>query len=55
MPPPPDKEVNSEVATKSSEEGSKTLEIGFPDFLQDSVLPLLKYLDTKREKYIVRR
>lgn len=27
----------------------------FAEFLQDSVLPLLKYLDTKREKYTMRR
>ncbi|OAE23091.1 hypothetical protein AXG93_2590s1010 [Marchantia polymorpha subsp. ruderalis] len=53
-PPSPEEEVRSEVATKTSEEGPKTLEIDFPDFLLDSVVPLLKYLDKKREKYIVR-
>ncbi|OAE31099.1 hypothetical protein AXG93_4031s1520 [Marchantia polymorpha subsp. ruderalis] len=33
----------------------KPLEITFPNFLHDNVVPLLKYLDTKREKYIVRK
>lgn len=47
--------MRSEFATKTSEEGPKVLEITFPNFLQDSVVPLLKYLDTKRKKYIVRK
>lgn len=47
--------MRSEIAKKTSNEGPKTLEITFLDFLHDSVVPLLKYLDTKREKYIVRR
>lgn len=47
--------MRSEVATKASAEGPKALEIAFPDFLQYSVVPLLKYLDTKRKKYTVRR
>ncbi|OAE35313.1 hypothetical protein AXG93_392s1620 [Marchantia polymorpha subsp. ruderalis] len=54
-PPPPEKEVTLEVSMKTSSEEVKTLEITFPDFLQDSVVPLLKYLDTKREKYSVRK
>ncbi|OAE19818.1 hypothetical protein AXG93_4639s1020 [Marchantia polymorpha subsp. ruderalis] len=54
-PPSPEEEVRSEVATKTPEEGPKALEIAFPDFLQDSVVPLLKYLNTKRGKYIVRK
>ncbi|OAE31832.1 hypothetical protein AXG93_685s1000 [Marchantia polymorpha subsp. ruderalis] len=54
-PPPPEEEVRSKVATKTLEEGPKTLEIAFPDLLHDSVVPLLKYLDMKRKKYIVRR
>ncbi|OAE20373.1 hypothetical protein AXG93_1992s1040 [Marchantia polymorpha subsp. ruderalis] len=41
-PPPLEEEVRSKVATKTSEEGPKTLEITFPEFLQDSVVPLLK-------------
>ncbi|OAE27655.1 hypothetical protein AXG93_3286s1020 [Marchantia polymorpha subsp. ruderalis] len=40
---------------KTSGEEVKTLEITFPNFLHDSVVPLLKYLDTKREKYTVRK
>ncbi|OAE29423.1 hypothetical protein AXG93_4548s1000 [Marchantia polymorpha subsp. ruderalis] len=42
-PPPPEEEVRSEVAEKTSEEGPKLLKIAFLDFLQDSVVPLLKY------------
>ncbi|OAE30334.1 hypothetical protein AXG93_4201s1350 [Marchantia polymorpha subsp. ruderalis] len=48
-PPPPEEEVKM----KTSGEEVKTLEITFPDFLQYSVVLLLKYLDVKREKYIV--
>lgn len=54
-PPPPKEEVRSKVEEKTSEEGPKELEVAFPDFLHDSVVPLLKYLDKKRGKYIVRR
>ncbi|OAE28730.1 hypothetical protein AXG93_1617s1140 [Marchantia polymorpha subsp. ruderalis] len=43
-----EEEVRSKVGTKTSAEEVKTLEITFTDFLQDSVVPLLKYLDTKR-------
>ncbi|OAE34134.1 hypothetical protein AXG93_2891s1600 [Marchantia polymorpha subsp. ruderalis] len=53
-PPPPEEEVRSEVATKILKEGPKALKIDFPDFLHDSVVSLLKYLDKKREKYTVR-
>lgn len=52
---PLEEEVRFEVASKTLEEGSKALEVVFADFLQDSVVHLLKYLDTKRKKYIVRR
>ncbi|OAE30803.1 hypothetical protein AXG93_857s1040 [Marchantia polymorpha subsp. ruderalis] len=55
VPPPPEEEVRSEVVEKTSEERTKALEIAFLDFLQDSVVPSLKYLDKKREKYTVRR
>lgn len=41
-PPPPEEEVRSEVAEKTLEEGLKALKIDFPDFLHDSVVPLLK-------------
>ncbi|OAE19998.1 hypothetical protein AXG93_3213s1000 [Marchantia polymorpha subsp. ruderalis] len=54
-PPPPEEEVRSEIRTKTSSEEVKPLEITFLEFLHDSVVPLLKYLDTKREKYIVRK
>ncbi|OAE32331.1 hypothetical protein AXG93_3017s1000 [Marchantia polymorpha subsp. ruderalis] len=54
-PPSPEKKVRSEAATKTSEERPKALEIAFADFLQDSVVSLLKYLDKKRKKYNVRR
>ncbi|OAE30810.1 hypothetical protein AXG93_857s1120 [Marchantia polymorpha subsp. ruderalis] len=46
-------DVRLEVETKTSEEELKGVEVTFPDFLQDSVVPLLKYLDRKREKYDV--
>lgn len=42
-----------EVSMKTSDEEVKTLEITFTDFLQDSVVPFLKYLNGKREKYVV--
>ncbi|OAE29760.1 hypothetical protein AXG93_810s1010 [Marchantia polymorpha subsp. ruderalis] len=47
--PPPEEEVRM----KTSNEEVKTLEVTFPDFLQDSVVPLLKYLNRKRKKYAV--
>ncbi|OAE32872.1 hypothetical protein AXG93_3052s1020 [Marchantia polymorpha subsp. ruderalis] len=43
-PPPPKEVLRSEIRTKTSEEETKTLEITFSNFLQDSVVPLLKYL-----------
>ncbi|OAE29953.1 hypothetical protein AXG93_669s1010 [Marchantia polymorpha subsp. ruderalis] len=49
--PPQEKAVRLEVGEKDAEEESKELVVSFPDFLQDSVVPLLKYLDGKREKY----
>lgn len=54
-PPPLEEEVRSKIRTKTSEEKVKIMEITFLDFLQDSVVPLVKYLNTKREKYIVRK
>ncbi|OAE26640.1 hypothetical protein AXG93_793s1000 [Marchantia polymorpha subsp. ruderalis] len=52
LPTSPVKEVRTE-GEKTSGEDVKTLEITFPEFLQDSVVPLLKYLDGKRGKYAV--
>ncbi|OAE30773.1 hypothetical protein AXG93_4876s1140 [Marchantia polymorpha subsp. ruderalis] len=46
-------DVRPEVEKKTSEYESKGVEVTFPDFLHDSVVPLLKYLDGKREKYVV--
>lgn len=54
-PPPPEEVVRPKVATKTLEERSQAMEIAFPDFLQDSVVSSLKYLNTKREKHTVRR
>ncbi|OAE29337.1 hypothetical protein AXG93_3102s1640 [Marchantia polymorpha subsp. ruderalis] len=53
LPPSPVKDVRPEVEKKISEEKSKGVDVTFPDFLQDSVVPLLKYLDGKKEKYVV--
>ncbi|OAE27649.1 hypothetical protein AXG93_3337s1120 [Marchantia polymorpha subsp. ruderalis] len=39
--------------TKTSEEEPKKLVVSFPEFLHDSVIPILKYLDGKRVKYVV--
>ncbi|OAE24638.1 hypothetical protein AXG93_4863s1010 [Marchantia polymorpha subsp. ruderalis] len=52
-PPPPGKEVRHKEEKKASEEESKDLVVYFSDFLQDSMIPLLKYLYGKREKYVV--
>ncbi|OAE20094.1 hypothetical protein AXG93_2611s1000 [Marchantia polymorpha subsp. ruderalis] len=47
-------EVRPEEEQKTSlGEEVKTLEVTFPEFLQDSLVPLLKYLDGKRRKYAV--
>ncbi|OAE18231.1 hypothetical protein AXG93_3012s1010 [Marchantia polymorpha subsp. ruderalis] len=43
--------VTHEDERRSSEEDPKNLVVAFPDFLQDSVVPFLKYLDGKRDKY----
>ncbi|OAE22374.1 hypothetical protein AXG93_2318s1210 [Marchantia polymorpha subsp. ruderalis] len=51
LPSSPVEDVRPEEEKKTSEEKSKGVEITFPDFLQDSVVPLMKYLDRKREKY----
>ncbi|OAE30475.1 hypothetical protein AXG93_942s1180 [Marchantia polymorpha subsp. ruderalis] len=53
LPTSPVEEVRPEEGKKTSGEDVKTLEITFPEFLQDSVVPLLKYLDGKRGKYDV--
>lgn len=42
-----------EVEKRSLAEDPKEVVVPFPDFLQDFVVPLLKYLDKKREKYAV--
>ncbi|OAE24011.1 hypothetical protein AXG93_4266s1070 [Marchantia polymorpha subsp. ruderalis] len=43
--------AKSKAEKRSPEEEPKELAIAFPNFLQDSVVPLLKYLNGKREKY----
>ncbi|OAE31984.1 hypothetical protein AXG93_4421s1370 [Marchantia polymorpha subsp. ruderalis] len=53
LPSSPTEEVRPAKETKTSQEESKELVVSFPDFLQDSVVPLLKYLDGKREKYAI--
>ncbi|OAE31108.1 hypothetical protein AXG93_1928s1010 [Marchantia polymorpha subsp. ruderalis] len=53
LPSSPVEDVRPEEEKKTSGEEVKTLEVTFPDFLQDSVVPLLKYLERKREKYDV--
>ncbi|OAE30325.1 hypothetical protein AXG93_4201s1260 [Marchantia polymorpha subsp. ruderalis] len=47
LPTSPMEEVRPEEGKNTSGKDVKTLEITFPDFLQDSVVPLLKYLDEK--------
>ncbi|OAE20210.1 hypothetical protein AXG93_1219s1100 [Marchantia polymorpha subsp. ruderalis] len=49
----PTGEVRPAKEAKTSQEEPEELVVSFPDFLQDSVVPLLKYLDGKREKYVV--
>lgn len=53
LPTPPVEEVRPKEGEKTSGEDVKTLVITFPEFLQDSVVPLLKYLDGKRGKYAI--
>ncbi|OAE29583.1 hypothetical protein AXG93_4003s1040 [Marchantia polymorpha subsp. ruderalis] len=53
LPKSPVEELRPEEGEKTSGEEVKTLEVTFPEFLQDSVVPLLKYLDGKRKKYAV--
>ncbi|OAE19478.1 hypothetical protein AXG93_1040s1420 [Marchantia polymorpha subsp. ruderalis] len=53
LPTSPVEEVRPEEGEKTSGEDVKTLEITFSEFLHDSVVPLLKYLDEKRVKYAV--
>lgn len=53
LPSSPIEEVRRAEETKTSQEEPKELVVSFPDFLQDSVVPLLKYLDGKRENYDV--
>ncbi|OAE22964.1 hypothetical protein AXG93_1384s1000 [Marchantia polymorpha subsp. ruderalis] len=38
---------------RSSEEEMKQLVVAFSDFMQDSIVPLLKYLDGKQKKYAI--
>ncbi|OAE33546.1 hypothetical protein AXG93_4032s1030 [Marchantia polymorpha subsp. ruderalis] len=45
--------VRSKAEMKSSEQEPKELIVAFPNFLQDNVVPLLKYLDGKQEKYAI--
>ncbi|OAE30516.1 hypothetical protein AXG93_2862s1000 [Marchantia polymorpha subsp. ruderalis] len=52
-PPSPEEEVRLKVKKKASKEKPKELVVSYPDFLQDSVVPLLMYLDRKRENYDV--
>ncbi|OAE30808.1 hypothetical protein AXG93_857s1100 [Marchantia polymorpha subsp. ruderalis] len=49
-PPPPEEAVRSEIEEKKE---LKELVVSFPDFLHDSNISLLKYLDGKREKNVV--
>ncbi|OAE22287.1 hypothetical protein AXG93_2775s1000 [Marchantia polymorpha subsp. ruderalis] len=53
LPSSPTGEVRLAEETKTLQEEPKELIVSFPDFLQDSVVPLLKYLYGKREKYAV--
>ncbi|OAE29584.1 hypothetical protein AXG93_4003s1050 [Marchantia polymorpha subsp. ruderalis] len=53
LPSSPVEDVTPEEEKETSGVEVKMLEVTFPDFLQDSVVPLLKYLDGKREKYVV--
>lgn len=48
-PSPPEEEVRPKVENKALAEEPKELVVSFPDFLQDSVVSFLKYLDVKRE------
>lgn len=56
LPSSPTEDVRPEEEKKTSKEESKVVDITFPDFLQDSVVPLLKYLAQRevqlREKEI---
>ncbi|OAE24750.1 hypothetical protein AXG93_1800s1010 [Marchantia polymorpha subsp. ruderalis] len=52
-PPPLEEEVRPKVKKKVLKEEPKELVVSFLDFLQDSIVSLLKYLDRKREKYAV--
>lgn len=52
-PSPPEEVERPEVEKKALEEEPKKLVVSFLDFLQDSVVPSLKYLDGKRKKYVV--
>ncbi|OAE31765.1 hypothetical protein AXG93_4874s1300 [Marchantia polymorpha subsp. ruderalis] len=53
LPSSPVEDVRPKVEKKTSEEESKGVDVTFPGFLQDSVVPILKYLDGKREKYVL--
>ncbi|OAE18469.1 hypothetical protein AXG93_3603s1000 [Marchantia polymorpha subsp. ruderalis] len=45
--------VRYEAKKRSLEEEPKELIVAFPDFLHDSVISLLKYLDGKQEKNVI--
>ncbi|OAE34507.1 hypothetical protein AXG93_1299s1210 [Marchantia polymorpha subsp. ruderalis] len=47
---PPQEDVRPEAEKKTSEEEPNELDVAFLDFLHDSVIPLLNYLDKKRER-----
>ncbi|OAE22795.1 hypothetical protein AXG93_2035s1790 [Marchantia polymorpha subsp. ruderalis] len=53
LPSTPVEDVRPEEEKKTSGEEVKTLEVTFLDFLQDSVVTLLQYLDRKRGKYAI--
>ncbi|OAE24678.1 hypothetical protein AXG93_4040s1050 [Marchantia polymorpha subsp. ruderalis] len=53
LPPTPVADVRPKDGGKTSGEEVKALEVTFPEFLQDSVVPLLQYLDKMREKYAI--
>ncbi|OAE24677.1 hypothetical protein AXG93_4040s1040 [Marchantia polymorpha subsp. ruderalis] len=53
LPPTRMADVRPEDGEKASGEEVKPREVTFPEFLQDSMVPLLRYLDKKREKYAI--
>ncbi|OAE28913.1 hypothetical protein AXG93_4891s1020 [Marchantia polymorpha subsp. ruderalis] len=53
LPPTSIADVRPEDGEKTSGKEVKSLEVTFPEFLQDNVVPLLQYLDKKRETYAI--